>query len=187
LFPVQPRRHGGKIGSASDDNINIDTFRYSGVTIQQICNRLYNYRGRDVTYFKLANDWCIVAGLDRDGSSIYVRAVAQSLNEVGSVGEIRGVSVRLAGDAKERFRALPIAMSPTFSLIPIGGKALGASGPPKDLLKTPTSELKQVVPTELHIPRTCFNGLGNCPPSASACFDNPEKCPAALPGNKPEQ
>jgi peptidoglycan hydrolase-like protein with peptidoglycan-binding domain len=177
----------GQSWSDPSDNVDIDTFRYYGVTIQQICNRLHNYKDRNVTYFKLAGNWCIVAGTDRDGSSIYVRAVLQGSNEIGSVHEIRGFSVRLAGEAKERLKSIPIAMSSTFSLIPVGDRPPAVTAPPKDLLKTPTSELRQTSPTEAPIQRTCFNGLGDCPPSASVCFTNPEKCPAALPGNKPEQ
>jgi Putative peptidoglycan binding domain len=174
----------GQNWSASDDNINIDTFRYSGVTIQQICNRLFNYRGRNVTYFKLTDDLCIVAGLDRDSSSVYIRAVVQNTNEIGSVHDIRGFSVRLVGEASERLHVIPIAMSSTFSVISIGEKPSVASGPAKDLLKTPTSELQQVGPTDARTTGTCFNGLGDCPPSASVCFKDPDKCPTALPGNK---
>jgi peptidoglycan hydrolase-like protein with peptidoglycan-binding domain len=174
----------GQNWSASDDSINIDTFRYSGVTIQQICNRLFNYRGRNVTYFKRTDDLCIVAGEDRDNSSIYIRAVVQGTNEIGSVHDIRGISVRLVGEASERLHAIPIAMSSTFSVISIGEKPSVANNPPKDLLKTPTSELKQIGPTDVRTPRTCFNGLGDCPPSASVCLKDPDKCPTALPGNK---
>jgi peptidoglycan hydrolase-like protein with peptidoglycan-binding domain len=174
----------GQNWSASDDRINIDTFRYSGVTIQQICNRLFNFRGRKVSYFKLTENSCIVAGDDRDESSIYVRALVRETNEIRNVSEIRGFSVRLVGESRERLRPVTIAMSSTFSLIPLGDKPAVASNPPKDLLKTSTSDLKDVNPAEPRAPRACFNGLGDCAPSASVCFKDPDKCPAALPGNK---
>jgi hypothetical protein len=173
----------GQNWSASDDSIDIDTFRYSGATIQQVCNRLHNFRGREIAYFRIADDWCVISGVDRDSSLIYVRAAAQNTKEIGTVPEIRGFSVRLAGEAREQLRSLPVAMSSTFKLIQIGQPSISNS-PPQDLLKTPTKELKEINPAEVRGSGKCFNGLGDCPPSASVCLRDTEHCAASLPGNK---
>lgn len=174
----------GQNWSAADDSINIDTFRYTGVRIQEVCNRLYNYRNRKIVSFKVAEDRCSVSGVDRDNSVIYVQTLAQGSYKSGVAFEIRGFSVRLSGEAREQFRSLPSAMSSTFDLIKVGEAPSIAAGPPKDLLKTPTQELKENDTSYLRRSGQCFNGIGDCPPSAAACLKDPEHCPAPLPGSK---
>jgi Putative peptidoglycan binding domain len=174
----------GQNWSAADDSINIDTFRYAGVTIQEVCNRLYNFRNRKIISFKVADDRCVLSGVDRDNSLVYVQALEQSPYKSGAFAEIRGFSVRLSGDAREQLRSLPAAMSSTFDLIKVGETLSTAAGPPKDLLKTPTKELKANDTSYVRSSGQCFNGLGDCPPSAAICLKDPEHCPAALPGNR---
>jgi hypothetical protein len=97
--------------------------------------------------------------------------------------EIRGFSVRLAGKNPNELQTIPIAMSSTFSLIPIGAPPSASAGPPKDLLRTPPEQLKEKhnVSDELR-PGICLNGLGNCAPNPSACLKGLEECPASLSG-----
>ena len=177
------KKRWGQSWSAADDSIDVDTFRYNGETLQQVCNRITHFRGRQVSYSRTTDNWCVIGGTDSDGAAIYVRAVAQNSNEKGALPEIRGFSVRIVADAADRLASVPIAMSSSFSLTGLGPKITSPNRPP-DLLKTPTAEIK--TPKSFEPPEAikCFNGLGNCAPSLSDCLKDPNKCIADLPGEK---
>jgi peptidoglycan hydrolase-like protein with peptidoglycan-binding domain len=171
----------GQNWAAPDDSINIDTFRYSGVTLRQIFNRLMSVRERQITYFKFVDGWCVVSGIDRDNALFYVRAVEQDSTEKGALPEIRGFSVRLTGQRKDELQGLPFAMSSTFTLTPLGQKPSEPVGPPQDLLRSSPQELKEKnTISGVRGSGACFNGLGNCPPSVSPCLKGSGECPASL-------
>lgn len=176
------RKTWGQNWAAPDDSINIDTFRYAEVTLKQVCERLRDFKNRQVTYYRLAEDWCVVGGIDGDGAGIYVRAAVEDSKELGSIPEIRGFSVRLAGKDHEQLWNIPVAMSSTFALIQVGQTPV--ANHPRDLLTTSVGDLKKMDNTSGALSSIkCFNGLGNCAPDASACLKGSGPCPASLPGH----
>jgi peptidoglycan hydrolase-like protein with peptidoglycan-binding domain len=170
----------GQNWSAPDDSINIDTFRYSGVTLRQVFNRLMGFHDRRVDYFRLTDEWFVVSGIDRDNAEIYVRAAEKKATEKGDLPEIRGFSLRLVG-RKDQLKGLTTAMSSSFALIPVGQKP---AGPPQDLLRTTTEELLKGKNASPGVTSStgCFNGLGNCPPSVNSCLNGSSECPPSLKG-----
>jgi hypothetical protein len=183
LISGPTKKKWGQNWSAPDDSINIDTFRYAGVTLSQVCDKLMTFRNRKIDFFKLADHWCVVSGIDGDGSLIYVRTAEQESNERGVLPEIRGFSIRLAGEGRKEFRMLPIAMSSSFVLIPVSQKPNLSTEAPKDLLRTPPEQLKEKRNLQEELGSgICVNGLGNCPPNANPCLRGSEDCPASLSG-----
>jgi hypothetical protein len=141
------------------------------------------FRNRKIEYFKLADHWCVVSGIDGDGALIYVRTAEQESNERGVLPEIRGFSIRLESEGRKEFRMLPIAMSSSFTLIPVAQKPNLSTEAPKDLLRTPPEQLKEKRNEQEELGSgICVNGLGNCPPNANACLRGSEDCPASLSG-----
>jgi peptidoglycan hydrolase-like protein with peptidoglycan-binding domain len=184
LVSAPVKKIWGQNWSAPADRINIDTFRYTDVTLQEVFNKLMTFRHRRIDYFRFKESWFVVSGTDRDGSAIYVRAVEQKSSGPGVLPEIRGFSVRIEAASRNELQRIPIAMSSTFNIIPIGGKINASAGPSNDLLRTPTRVLneKQLYRASQEGPRVCLNGLGNCPPQITPCLKGSGECPASLSG-----
>lgn len=179
------KRTWGQNWSSADDTVDIDTFRYTGETLQQVCDRIRYFQGRRIDYFRSVDDWCVIGGTDRDGADVYVRATAKKPEQTGDVLEIRGFSLRLSGVAKETLENVPAAMSSSFSIIQPAAKAVTPASLKEDLLKTPTSEIKASnTSATTTTSGRCFNGLGDCPPNLLACLKDPKGCPTnILPGH----